>query len=811
MAFRASRCLAATVVVALAAGLHLSFFVPSTFLSPRRRLLLFCLYVSLFLFVFVSAPSLETARLLSARAAEEPNAAAAAAEPDDDAYAEGSELFADLQSAPETHSEGSTEFRVRMQEVMTQAGDITDQFMVEIASLTAQIDTLRMEVNNAKGELNRLNELFDDKTEKTLRMIGERIEEFSSDLEQLEADLSEQLKPGTGIVFKRLEELRTQLLKSRAEAESHFHSEAYSLMRQVDTCSARVDELTRVYFDLRNRTDLETTDMDARMIKARHELEDLVQQRVAVLAASEQRITAEAVKRLVELLKNLRLEENMLQDIVRSIQRQFLEPSTVVGRHAHREKGATFIDLSSSFADSKIEKVCVVMTHHVQQLLPGKIVIPIFIHIVPPVSRLSQPNNTRGRKVFSGLGGARALLASLKLAPLGKADESDMPDDAQSGVDEPSDMVIPDEQIIAAGAAQWLQERQAFGARSDHYVVVRVHGLLMEYYTVPTLQYQQFSYARPKNISVARPEHFAERLEEVMHSKLRVLEAALDKDTFLLIGYLGEATGHVVQPRASLLQTANRVAAARSLEQDVTSSSVGVYSRVKQFKHQLRFIDDLANIYARLYKKNLATRAVLQGDEIEVVVVVGGKAAGVGKITAEMPPCREDDPFFRQAFTVLSMNLTAVTQQIFAFPSDMLLAKALSGLVSGIEGGVAGYTEESSTGRSSGVQSACGAIISTSGLAKRVWRQQVLRASLSVMRKSTPAEKGGGGKEETPRALTEVPVVKGSIRDAVEANLELGYLDLPAYIMEAIVRVMRDRLEFVSRGYTFYVIVNVSE
>ncbi|KEP60722.1 UNVERIFIED_CONTAM: hypothetical protein HHA_249990 [Hammondia hammondi] len=698
----------------------------------------------------------------------------------------------------------AAEIKNRLASMRIHAGSLTDKFMENVARLTAQIDMLRLEVNKAKGEIQRLNESFDDQTEETLRMIDNRSAEFIRGLSLVEEQLDEQLQPPSGVVYRHLQDLRGRLTEIRVEAENNFRTEASSVMQQIDTCSAKVDDLTRLYFEMRRRMDVEVSDIDTRLISARHELEELVQERLNLLGASEQRITAEAMKRLRGFLKNLHLEENMLQDIVQSIQREFLEPSAFTGAGAHREKGATYIDLSSYFLSSKIEKVCSVMSHLVKQMLPGKTVIPIFIHTVPQPSTSSPPRRESGGKLFGGLGSA--LFASLNLGPPGWAGSEDKRGDEkrQSEV-QIAELILPDEQVIATVAAEWLRERQRSGPVFQHYAVVRVEGLLAEAYTVPYLQPLRFDYARESRFGLARVDQFGEKLEKTIHEKLGLLTEALEKNTYLLVAYLGEAAGDV-KPQPSLAQTKSRIATARRLLQNVKAPSLGAYFHFEQFKQQLRFLDELAKVFTRNQKKHLASKVVLPGDDIEISVVVGGKGAPGGKLKIAMPPCRQGDPFFQPAFTILSMQLTALTPQVVAFPSDTLLARTLSTILEDLRG-TATLDEESGDKRGQRAPT-CGATITSSGVAKRFWRPEVLKVSMSFMERHVSAP---NRKNERGPALRHVPVVKDSTHDVVKADLKNGFDDLAKYTITAIARVLRDRLDASPRGYTLYVIVNVKE
>nr|PIM04405.1 putative microtubule-binding protein [Toxoplasma gondii COUG] len=701
----------------------------------------------------------------------------------------------------------AAEIKNRLASMRIHAGSLTDKFMENVARLTAQIDILRLEVNKAKGEIQRLNESFDDQTEETLRVIDNRSAEFIRGLSLVEDQLDEQLQPPSGVVYRHLQDLRNRLTEIRVAAEKNFHTEASSVMQQIDTCSAKVDDLTRLYFEMRRRMDVEVSDIDTRLISARHELEDLVQERLNQLGASEQRITAEAMKRLREFLQNLHLEENMLQDIVQNIQREFLEPSAFPGAGAHREKGATYIDLSSYFSSSKIEKVCSVMSHLVKQLLPGKTVIPIFIHTVPQPSTSNPPTRESGGKLFGGLGSARALFASLNLGPPGWAGSEDKKggDEKRQSEVQIAELILPDEQVIATVAAEWLRERQRSGPVFQHYAVVRVEGLLAEAYTVPYLQPLHFDYAKESRFSLARVDQFGEKLEKTIHEKLGLLTEALEKNTYLLVAYLGEAAGDV-KPQPSLAQTKSRIATARRLLQHVKAPSLGAYFHFEQFKQQLRFLDELAKVFTRNQKKHLASKVVLPGDDIEISVVVGGKGAPGGKLKIAMPPCRQGDPFFQHAFTILSMQLTALTPQVVVFPNDALLARTLSTILEDLRGN--STLDEERGGKPGQRAPTCGATITSSGVAKRFWRPEVLKVSMSYMEKHvSPPNR----KNERGPALRNVPVVKDSTHDVVKADLKNGFDDLAKYTTTAIARVLRDRLDASPRGYTLYVVVNVKE
>lgn len=561
------------------------------------------------------------------------------------------------------------------------------------------------------------------------------------------------------------------------------------------------------------------SDLESRLVVSRRVLEEVAQEQLGALTLADQRITGEAVQRLHDFLKDLRLEENMLQTIVADIQKQFLESHAFGGGLGRREKGATYIDLSSSFAHSKIEKVCVVITHLVNQVLPNKTVIPIFIHSVAPASTVfTEPVNARGG-LQQALLDAKALFASFRI---GRAlRDEDTKKKAKDGNtlgsatgEATGEMVLPSEQILAKAAAQWLQERESFGTRYDHFGMIRIDGLLMEYYTVPFLEYHPYSYANEANLEIVRADGFSKRLQATVQEKLKPLEVVLEKNTFLLIAYVGEVAGDVVQPRASLVQTQARLNLSRELTQVLRGPTVGVYFRFEYYKRQLRFIDHMENLFREAAKNRMAARAILQGDEIRIMAVVGSKSTPGGLIQLDLPPCRDGDAFFHHAFVALKLTLKAVSPELLAFPSDNLLARGLADLVWEVSGG-------SIYRRGSGVSfppkrkaaQTCGVAISTDGVAKRVWRSQVLKASMSFLEKN-PAYQDAGETTEKDRAgpLKEVIVAKDSTADAVEAKLSRkGYKDVAKHVVRAIARVMRDKLDFVWRGYTVYVSVNVVE
>ncbi|PHJ16048.1 microtubule-binding protein [Cystoisospora suis] len=700
----------------------------------------------------------------------------------------------------------------------THAANLTDSFMKRISELTGQIDLLRMKVVKAKDEVQRLNETFDDRAQETLNLIEARMAEFSSGLSRLEEELDKQLHPTTGIVRHRLLAFREHLSKLRAAAQESFATEASELMRQVDTCGTSVDELTRFYFDLRSRVDAGISDLESRLVLSRRDLEDVAQEQLVALTLADQRITGEAVQRLQDFLKDLRLEENMLQTIVADIQKQFLESRTFGGGLSRREKGATYIDLSSSFAHSKIEKVCVVITHLVNQVLPNKTVIPIFIHSVAPASTvLNEPPSTRGG-LQQALLDAKALFASFRIGRALKDEEpkkkaKDQENVGSAAGEAAGEMVLPSEQILAKAAAQWLQERETFGMRYDHFAMIRIDGLLMEYYTVPFLEYHPYSYANETNIEIVRADGFPKRLQTTVQEKLKPLEVALEKNHFLLIAYVGEVTGDVVQPRASLAQTQARLNLSRELTQVLRGPSVGVYFRFEYYKRQLRFIDQMEKLFHEAAKNKMGARTILQGDDIRIMAVVGSKSTPGGLIQLDLPPCRDGDAFFHHAFVAMKLTLKAVSPDLLAFPSDNLLSKALAGLVWEVSGGSI-YRRGSGVNISPKRKAAqtCGVAISTDGVAKRVWRSQVLKASMSFLEKN-PAYQDAGETIKKDRAvpLKGVIAVQDSTADAVEAKIPNGYKDVAKLVVRTIARVMRNNLDFVWRGYTVYLCVNVVE